>query len=227
MSPQQIRNYLELGVLPPAARTPGGHRVFGARHVAALTTARRMAAGHGWAVTRRVLGAVHDGDVAAALAELDRAHAELDRERAELREVTAAFETVTATPVTRGPRRIGEVAHALGVRTSALRVWEREGMLRPDRERGTGYRVYDAGEQRIARAVAVLRRGGCPLPMVRAVIAELRRSGNPERVRAALDERRHRLTARSLRRLDGTAAAHAYLTGAQVMADSSTSPAAP
>src|SRR5690606_42109731 len=43
--------------------------------------------------------------------------------------------------VPRWDLRIGEVARHLGVRASALRVWEAEGLLVPRREPRTGYRL--------------------------------------------------------------------------------------
>lgn len=98
-----------------------------------------------------------------------------------------------------------------GVRTSALRVWERYGLLRPARERATGYRVFDEAELRAAQVVALLRRADYPLSIVRAVIAEMRATGSPERVRAELARRDHELRRRSLRRLRGSAALYGYL----------------
>lgn len=223
ISTQQVRNYVDLGLLPPVARTDSGYRVFTETHAVAIVAVRRMAAGHGWARTREIMRAVHAGDLDAALAALDAGHAELDRERTELAEVQAAFDELARTPegtdgadgtavrAPRGPLRIGEVAHVTGVRTSALRVWERYGLLRPSRDPGTGYRVYDAAELRNARAVALLRRGAYPLPLVAAVLSELRTTGNPQRVQAELTKRDRDLTTRSAHRLTGTAALHTYL----------------
>lgn len=220
ISTQQVRNYVDLGLLPPVTRTDSGYRVFTADHTVAVTAVRRMAAGHGWARTREIMRAVHHGDLDAALAALDAGHAELDRERAELAGVRAAFDELARTtagagdeaaPRPRYSRHIGEVAHVTGVRTSALRVWEKYGLLRPSRDPVTGYRVYDAAEVRNARVVALLRRGGYPLPLVGAVLGELRSTGDPQRVQAELAKRDRELTARSAHRMAGTAALHAYL----------------
>ncbi|MFG2054562.1 MerR family transcriptional regulator [Micromonospora sp. NPDC048930] len=214
ISTQQVRNYLEAGVLPPADRTPSGYRVLTGRHVRALTVLRRMAEGHGWARTREVMAAVHRGELATALAALDAGHAELDRERAEIRRVLGAFETVVASPAVPAPRRgarIGEVADLVAVRTSQLRLWEERGLVRPTREPGTGYRVYDAAELRAAQVVALLRRGGYPFEIVAAVLAEMRTTGRPERVRTELARREQDLHRRSLRRLRASAALHDYL----------------
>ncbi|MCM0677495.1 MerR family transcriptional regulator [Micromonospora phytophila] len=216
ISVQQVRNYVDLGVLPPVERTPAGYRVFTDAHVRALAVARRMAEGHGWARTRDVMAAVHRGDVPAALAALDGGHAELDRERADIRRVLGAFETVVTSPAVAVPARrrgvrIGEVAALVGVRTSQLRLWEERGLLRPVRERGTGYRVYDEAELRAAQVVALLRRGTYPFDIIAAVLDEMRTTGSAQRVRAELGRREQELHRRSLRRLRASAALHDYL----------------
>ena len=36
VAPQSLRNWEQQGLIPPARRTPGGHRRYGAEHVAAL-----------------------------------------------------------------------------------------------------------------------------------------------------------------------------------------------
>ena len=36
VAPQSLRNWEKKGLIPPARRTPGGHRRYGAEHVAAL-----------------------------------------------------------------------------------------------------------------------------------------------------------------------------------------------
>jgi DNA-binding transcriptional MerR regulator len=216
ISVQQVRNYVDLGILPPVERTASGYRVFTGEHAEALLVARRLAEGHGWARARTIMRAVHGRDLQAALAALDQGHAELDRERAEIATVLAAFATVVRGPVAAGPlprrgARIGQAAEAAGVRPSLLRLWERRGLLRPGREPATGYRTYDEPEVRTARVVALLRRGGYPLAIVRAVVEELRSTGSPERVRAELARREQQLRRRSLRRLRASAALYAYL----------------
>ena len=220
ISVQQVRNYVALGILPPVERTASGYRIFTAEHAEALLVARKLAEGHGWARTRTIMRAVHGRDLQTALAALDQGHAELDRERAEIARVLAAFGTVLRGPAAAGPRprrgarsgaRIGEVAGAAGVRPSLLRLWERRGLLRPGRDPATGYRAYDEREVRAARVVALLRRGGYPFPIVRAVVEELRSTGSPERVRAELARREQQLRRRSLRRLRASAALYGYL----------------
>ncbi|TVT24849.1 MerR family transcriptional regulator [Amycolatopsis acidiphila] len=214
VSVQQVRNYVELGVLPPVERTASGYRLFTETHAEALLIVRQLAEGHGWERTRVIMRAVHAGDLETVLKTVDASHAELSRERADIARVLGAFETVGTPPVVprqRRPLRIGEVADAVGVRTPVLRVWEQRGLLRPEREHSTGYRVYGPAELRKAEVVALLRRGNYPFPTVRAVLDELGPQGRPERVRAELAKREQELNRRSLRRLRASAALSAYL----------------
>ncbi|MBW1599307.1 MerR family transcriptional regulator [Streptomyces sp. JJ38] len=213
ISAQQVRNYVDAGVLPEVTRTAADYRVFTQTHVRALRAVRALAAGHGWAVARTVMRAVHAGDVPAALAALDAAHAELDRERLSLTAVLAALDDVLkeAEPTATGERRIGDVAAAVGVKPPVLRLWEAHGLLRPARERGTGYRVYSPAEARLAHVVALLRRGSYPLPLIGTVLAELRATSSTARVRAELAHRERELHRRSLNALRGAAALQAYL----------------
>jgi DNA-binding transcriptional MerR regulator len=217
ISVQQVRNYEALGVLPPFERTAGNYRIFTAEHVAAVRVVRLLSDGHGWERTRTIMRAVHAGDVEAALSTVDSGHAELDRERAEIARVLGAFAAVAAPKPPAASKvaryRIGAVADAVGARTSALRLWERYDLLRPARERGTGYRVYDEAELHRARVVALLRRGNYPIAIVRAVIDEMRTSGSPDRLRAELARREQDLHHRSRLRLRASAALYDYLTG--------------
>lgn len=53
--------------------------------------------------------------------------------------------------------RIGEAARRVGVSPSALRLWERQGLVRPERLRGGRYRVYSEADLAQLREVRRLR----------------------------------------------------------------------
>lgn len=210
---QQVRNYLAAGLLPPAERAANNYRVLTDHHADALRTARALAAGHGWPRARTILTAVHHGDIPAALAAVDDSHAELARERATIAAATDAF-TRTASgpaPAVRRQARIGQVAADIGIRTPVLRLWERRGLLQPQRDPITGYRLYSPAEQRAARLTAVLRAGGFAFPIIDAALATMRSSGSLERALAELSRRDEQVHHLSLRRLQASAALHAYL----------------
>src|SRR5689334_490438 len=212
LSVQQIRNYVREGVLPPAERAANGYRIFTDRHRDALATARILIDGHGWPTMVEILRAVHhDGDPAAALAHVDRSHAELDRERTHVRSMLHALdgELPERFRVDR-PLHIADAAAAAGARPSALRLWERRGLLTPGRERVTGYRTYDHTQLTRARLIVLLRRAGYPVAAVSEVIAAMV-AGDPARTRTALASRLRELGETSVRRAGATAALVAYL----------------
>lgn len=214
ISTQQIRNYEEAGVLPPAGRTASGYRTFGEVHRQALLAYRALQPGYGPVTATRIMRAVHDGDVPGALSLVDAAHAVLHEERGALRATGEALEALAGEPSEAPPRsglRIGEVAALLGVRTSALRVWEAAGLLTPPRERGTGYRVYGPVDVRDARVIRALRRSHHLFDQIRPVLEDLRREGDTETLRATLAARGEALTARTRAMLAGAGALHCYL----------------
>lgn len=215
LSTQQIRNYEEAGVLPPAERTASGYRTFTNVHRQALLTYRALVNGYEPVPAARIMRTLHAGDVPAALALVDASHAALHEERTALRATGEALAALAAKAVP-APRsaglRIGEVARLLGVRTSALRVWEAAGLLTPPRERATGYRVFGPADVRDARVVHSLRRSHYVFAQIHPVLAELRREGGSETaLRAALAARGETLTSRTRAMLAGAGRLHAYL----------------
>ncbi|WP_306338874.1 MerR family DNA-binding transcriptional regulator [Streptomyces sp. KL118A] len=217
VSPQQIRNYADAGILPPAPRSPAGYRRFDAGHRQALLAYRALVRGHGSAAARAVMRAVHAGEVPRALALIDAGHALLHDQRGALRTTGEALAAVaedgpTAPALPRSRLRIGEVAAHLGVRASALRVWEAAGLLTPSRDPGTHYRSYLPADVRDARIVHMLRQSHYLLPQIRPVLDDLRRSGGVGALRTALAQREAALDLRARAMLEGAAHLHRYLS---------------
>jgi len=228
ISVQQVRNYELAGLLPTATRSAAGYREFDESHRHALVSARALVRAYGWDDAVTIMAAVHRGDLMAAVACVEHGHAQLDRERDRIEQALHAFEVVVTHPLDADPRmadalaqmtrqgtplRIGQLADLLGVRTSTLRFWEQVGLVRPARERVTGYRVFDLGAARDAHLVRLLREGNFPMMIIRAALDEMHSSadGRPERVGAELSRRKAELHERSLARLRADATLIAYL----------------
>ncbi len=182
---QTVRKYEAWGFLPPAERSATGYRLYTYRHLHAIEAARIMKAGYGWQSALSVMQAVHRGDLESALAVVDSRHAELDRGRREvggtpqaLRHVTGRQETGTRVRRS-GGRRVGQAARRLGVRVSALRFWEEEGLLQPHRDESSGYRLYDEQQMRRLQVVVLLKEAGYDFDAIRSVLGELS-AGRPE-----------------------------------------------
>ncbi|MBP2325189.1 DNA-binding transcriptional MerR regulator [Kibdelosporangium banguiense] len=215
ISTQAVRNYADAGVLPAAPRTPSGYRTFDTRHLQALLTYRALARGYGGETAQAIMQAVNARDVPKALALIDASHAALHEQRQSLQAVGKALETIAGQPSATPPHsdmRIGEVAAFLGVRTSALRVWEAAGLLSPQRTPGTKYRTYGPADIRHARMIQMLRNGHYPLPMIKPILQELRGSGSTDALRAAIAQRQTALTMRATAMLAGASHLNGYIT---------------
>ncbi|MFI1977737.1 TioE family transcriptional regulator [Streptomyces wedmorensis] len=106
---------------------------------------------------------------------------------------------------------IGPLAAQLGIRPATLRAWEGAGLVRPDRDPRTGYRVYDHAAVRDARLAHQLRRGGYPLERIAPLIAQVRAAGGLEPLKATLRDWHGRLSARGRAMLTGAAELDTYL----------------
>ena len=224
VSVQQVRNFEGYGFIPAVERSPSGYRRYSRRHLVALTTARRLIGGYGWQRAREIMGAVHGGALAEALALIDARHAELDRTRAQLAQTLATLDLLaTRLAPDAGaqiPRRlrVGAAARLVGVRVSALRFWEGQQLLHPVREPGSKYRLYDERQLRRLRIVALLRQSHHDFATIHATLDELE-AGRPGRAVAAVERRREELAATSWRCLGALAALHAYLEEFHDLAD--------
>lgn len=159
--------------------------------------------------------ATNRGDTESAYRLVDAAHVALVAERATRTEVATALDalaTTTPAPIDGRPLTVGELARRLGVHPATLRTWETEGILRPERDSATGYRVYGPDWVRDAEVARQLRRGGYPLPQVARFVRSLREAGGAAASRTFLDSWRDRLTTRSRALLAGAAQLDAYLT---------------
>ncbi|MFE3493140.1 TioE family transcriptional regulator [Streptomyces sp. NPDC059175] len=214
LSTQAVRNYEEAGFLPPARRSPHGYRVYAPRHAAALRTFLALVPAHGHATAGAIMRAVNDDAVDEALRLVDGSHAQLAADRSTLEAVERAFrDLVPPRERESGATLIGPLAHRLGVRPATLRKWERAGLIAPRRDPRTGYRVYTSDDVRDALLAHQLRRGGHGLEQIAQVLEQVRASGGPEPLRAALREWRHRLTTRGLAMLAGASALDTYVSG--------------
>lgn len=209
-SVQQIRNLERAGVLPPATRSTTGYRAYAEIHLHSALAYRALAAGIGPTEAKKILQAMHTRPLAEALALLDAAHACLHSERIDLAHATRAAESISTEPITdvhtSDSMTVAELATALGIRPSALRHWEAEGLITPDRTGPQGARRYTPNQVRDARVVHQLRAAGYRIPHLRALIPELNRPHRSEDIRSALAARDASLTACSRALLTAAAA---------------------
>lgn len=217
ISVQQVRNYEAGGLIPPAERSHGGHRLYLRKHLVALETARSLAGGYGWQRARAIMRATHGGSLSIALALIDERHAELAAKRLQVEQTQAALNMLAAqspslATTRHAPRlRVGEAAKHVGVRVSALHFWEQQGLLHPGRDKSSRYRLYDERQMRRLRVVVLLREAGYDFDAIRTVLDALA-AGRPEKAIAAAERRRAELAGMSWACLVGMAAFQGYVS---------------
>jgi DNA-binding transcriptional MerR regulator len=225
LSTQAVRNYEEAGILPAAGRTPHGYRTYTPLHARALSAFLALLPGHGHRTAASIMRAVNEGAPEDAFRLIDESHAQLLDDRRTLQAVENALRdlapllpasgrtTMSGPPQASGPEGtfIGPLAGKLGIRPATLRKWERAGLVRPRRDPGTGYRVYDEADVRDARLAHQLRRGGYLLEQIAPLIAQVRAAGGLEPLEAALSDWHGRLSARGRAMLSGAAELESYL----------------
>jgi DNA-binding transcriptional MerR regulator len=221
LSSVQVNRFERWGLLSPAERTPTGRRRYAERHMDEILALRAMQAGYGWRLGNRVMRHVQKGDLAAALALVDEQHASLYRQRQEVADTLQALETHHAAEPARSlPARwrttptllrIGEAATRAGVRASAVRFWEQQGLLQPPRDPESTFRLYDRSQLARLHVVAVLRQASYTFDAIRALLDELS-GGRPDAALAAVERRRDDLTRASKLCARATAALWLYLS---------------
>jgi DNA-binding transcriptional MerR regulator len=225
-STQQVRDLERLGVIPTAERGANGYRRYAESHIVALRAYRALAAAIGPVAARVIMPALIKEPVDAAAERIDNLHVAIAEARAQLREARRGLDAVLADRTEvfdeRDAMTIGELAQALGVRASALRHWEREGLVSPDRDNGSHARRYSARAITEARIVAALRGGGYPIPPIARVLSQLRADGLTDDARSLLDQRLDDLTRRSVALLHAAGHLHDLLDGRLDSADRST-----
>ena len=215
LSVQQVRNYEAWGFLPPVERSPSGYRQYTPRHLEALRTARRMIRGYGWQPALASMQAVHRGDLDAALALVDAQHAAMDRKRSQVEQALAALRAVAEQPVAwmrvRNPQgvRVGDAARRVGVRVSALRYWEQQGLLSPARDQQSRYRLYDEQQMHRLQVIVLLREMDYDFDAIRQVLDEMA-AGRLERALEAVERRSAEVSRASRAGIEATVAFWAY-----------------
>lgn len=215
LSTQAVRNYEREGFLPAAARTRSGYRVYTEAHAAALRSFLALIPAYGHGTAGRIMNALNAGDREAALTLIDRGHLRLLRDRETLDAVRAAIGHLTAEPAPARfhgpPLTVGELARRLDITAATVRNWEQAGILDPEREPATGYRLYRQEDVRDAELAHLLRRGDYPLERIALVVEQVRTAGGTEELAAALEGWSRRLTDRGLAMLEAAAQVSRFL----------------
>ena len=175
----------------------------------AAATYVALAAGVGPVEAKRIVRAARSGTQNDVLVLVDAAHARLHTERRDVQLAREAAVAISAEPLDdirpTDAMTISELATALGVPTSTLRYWDRQGLVAPGRAARGNARSYTPVDVRDARVVHQLRLAGYRIPVLRDIMPALRQVGRTSDLMNALRARDANISSRSLALLQAAA----------------------
>ncbi|MBH5317628.1 TioE family transcriptional regulator [Paenibacillus sp. GSMTC-2017] len=162
ISTSALRHYESWGVVPAPERASNGYRLYTEVHAAYFRCLRKMASGYGIAITCEVLRHIQNADMDAAFWLVKEQQAQLQQEKSITDQTLSLLQQpslqLTVNKKSKNQMSIGEVATFTGVQTSAIRHWEKEGLLTPNRDPENGYRVFTPTHVRQILLIRTLRR---------------------------------------------------------------------
>lgn len=162
VSTTTLRRYETLGLVPDVPRTAGNRRCYTPCHVQAFIALRALKKGFGIPVSYDVMGLLKKGRVEQALWKINLQQHNIQAEKQRLEEIMSLvqktdFSKYRNVQVTE-EMKIGEVAAIAGVNPSAIRHWEKEGLIRSMRNPENGYRVFTSRELKKIIVLSSLRK---------------------------------------------------------------------
>lgn len=174
ISTSALRHYESWGVVPAPERSENGYRLYTDVHLAYFRCLRAMFPGFGYAVTYDVLRHVQRRELDSALWLVNEEQVKLRREKETADETLAMLEQpdlALGISVKLKPHMtIGEAAEAAHVEASAIRHWEKEGLLTPERNPENGYRLYTPKHVRLILLIRSLRQTVFFLDKIKEII---------------------------------------------------------
>ena len=141
-----LRHYEEWGIVPPPKRKPNGYRVYTEVHEAYFQCIRAMYPGFGMETVKKIMPMIQENKFTEALWEVNKIQADLFQRK---QQATEALEILKDENMQQFMDKrnkkwytIGEVEKEIEVPATTLRHWEKEGLITPERDPESGYRMY-------------------------------------------------------------------------------------
>jgi len=206
ISTSALRHYEAWGVVPAPERSASGYRQYTHVHFAYFRCLRVLFAGFGVTVACEAIRHVSGGKLDAALWLIGREQANLQEERLAADQTIALLSDpqlpIAPSRKVKARMTIGEAAELTDVRTSAIRHWEHEGLIVPDRDPENGYRLFTPTHIRQILLIRTLRRTVYFLDKMKELVRVLEHQ-NVEQARRVAEDALRRINERNRRQFEG------------------------
>jgi DNA-binding transcriptional MerR regulator len=188
ISTSALRHYESWGIIPEVKRSPNGYRIYTEEHVAYFECIRAMLPGFGMDLIKESLIKIQSKDVMAAILIINKAQHNLFSERMITEKTIELLESkefdIPEFISKNEWMTIGEVSSIAKIPSTAIRHWERAGLITPPHDPINGYRRFNTSHLRQILFIRSLKKSVYFLDSIRSVIKELA-NNNIELVRKA------------------------------------------
>lgn len=162
ISTSALRHYESWGVIPKPERAANDYRLYTHVHLAYFRCLRAMFSGFGYSVACKVLLHIQDADMDAAFWLVNHEQTSLNQEKVVADQTLTLLQNpelpLAPNKKLKNYMTIGEVADLTDVQPSAIRHWEKEGLIQPTRNPENGYRMFSPMHVRQILLIRTLRR---------------------------------------------------------------------
>lgn len=175
LSTSALRHYESWGAIPAPEREPNGYRIYTDEHLAYFECLRAMAVGYGMAVAVNVLKLIQQGSTNQALWLVHEQQALLHQDKQLADKTLRMLGTIDSPPepeARQGKRglTIGQATLETGVPGSAIRHWERAGLIALDRDQPNGYRRIMPEQIKLILLIRTLRTAVYSLDAIKVTV---------------------------------------------------------
>lgn len=193
MSTSALRHYENWGIIPPVPRLKNGYRAYGDAHFAYLTCIRAMLPGFGMDLVKEAMKLVQEGHLMPVLDLVGESQTRLLENLKMTKETIRLLETGNFQGeelIRKRQFTIGEVANLAKVTPTAIRYWEKEGLIHLPKSPSSGYRMFSEGHLRQILFIRSLKHTLYYLAPIKSIVQQLEHS-NPETLKNAAEHTLH------------------------------------
>lgn len=177
ISTTTLRRYEDLGLIPDVSRTNSNRRIYTQIHVQAFLTLRSLIKGFDIPVSYKVMRLLKNRQKEQALWTINLQLYSIQVEKQRVEEVMHLIQNNDFSKYRNvklaAEMKIGEIAAVTGVNTSAIRHWEKEGLIRTRRNPENGYRVFTSQELKKIFVLSSLRKSVFSIAGMKQLLAAL------------------------------------------------------
>jgi DNA-binding transcriptional MerR regulator len=222
ISTTTLRRYEELDLIPDVPRTASNRRCYTSIHVQAFVAIRTLIKGFDIPVVYEAMKKIKQGSVVDGLwlinQQLQDIHMEKQRVESILNIIQQTDFTKYKNNKITDAMTIGEVAKICGVNPSAIRHWEKEGLIRSERNPKNGYRIFTSRELRKIIVISSLRKSVYFIENMKQLLDDLD-TRNLESVKLAFQRAINQLNDQLTNQYEAIAAMMKYIQMKQSLQD--------